>query len=84
MAEPAAERLVGSIRRECLDPIVVFGDAHLRRILAVYAAYYNDVRTHLASPKAHRSVVLFSGSARSLCDQSSPAFIINIAGSNFR
>jgi transposase InsO family protein len=38
-----AERLIGSIRRECLDHIVVFGEAHLRRILAAYATYYNDV-----------------------------------------
>jgi transposase InsO family protein len=46
-----AERLIGSIRRECLDHIVVFGEAHLRRVLAVYAAYYNDVRAHLALAK---------------------------------
>ena len=43
-----AERLIGSIRRECLDHIVVFGEAHLRRILAAYAGYYNEVRTHLS------------------------------------
>jgi Integrase core domain len=41
-----AERLIGSIRRECLDHIIVFGEAHLRRILISYAAYYNSVRTH--------------------------------------
>jgi transposase InsO family protein len=46
-----AERLIGSIRRECLDHIVVFGEAHLRRILAAYAAYYNELRTHLALNK---------------------------------
>ena len=38
-----AERLIGSIRRECLDHIVVFGEAHLRRILRCYARYYNDI-----------------------------------------
>jgi transposase InsO family protein len=38
-----AERLIGSIRRECLDHIVVFGEAHLRRILRSYARYYNPV-----------------------------------------
>ena len=43
-----AERLIGSIRRECLDHIVVFGEAHLRRILFAYADYYNEVRTHLS------------------------------------
>jgi transposase InsO family protein len=46
-----AERLIGSIRRECLDHIVVFGEAHLRRMLAAYATYYNDVRTHLTLAK---------------------------------
>jgi transposase InsO family protein len=46
-----AERLIGSIRRECLDHIVVFGAGHLRRILTAYTNYYNDVRTHLALGK---------------------------------
>jgi hypothetical protein len=41
-----AERLIGSIRRECLDHIIVSGEAHLRRILNSYADYYNGVRTH--------------------------------------
>src|SRR6516164_8940424 len=46
-----AERLIGSIRRECLDHIVVFGEAHLRRILRFYERYYNDVRTHRSLDK---------------------------------
>ncbi|MFZ0890006.1 MAG: integrase core domain-containing protein [Candidatus Binataceae bacterium] len=46
-----AERLISSIRRECLDHSVVFGEAHLRRIIRAHAAYYNDVRTHLALEK---------------------------------
>src|SRR5262245_61926033 len=41
-----AERLIGSIRRECVDHVVVLGEAHLRRILAKYATYYNELRTH--------------------------------------
>jgi transposase InsO family protein len=45
------ERLIGSVRRECLDHLVVFGEAHLRRILKTYAAYYNEVRTHLTLDK---------------------------------
>ena len=45
------ERLIGSIRRECLDHLVVSGEEHLRRILKTYAAYYNDVRTHLSLRK---------------------------------
>ena len=39
------ERLIGSIRRECLDHMIVFGEAHLRRIVGAYAAYYNAART---------------------------------------
>jgi hypothetical protein len=46
-----AERLIGSIRRECLDHIVVLGEAHLRRILRSYARYYNDIRTHRSLDK---------------------------------
>src|SRR5476649_1388004 len=41
-----AERLIGSIRRECVDHIIVLGETHLRRILKSYADYYNSVRTH--------------------------------------
>jgi transposase InsO family protein len=41
-----AERLIGSIRRECLDHVVVFSDAHLRRILAAYTGYYNPASKH--------------------------------------
>src|SRR3979411_880645 len=41
-----AERLIGSIRRECVDHIIVLGEMHLRRILKSYADYYNGVRTH--------------------------------------
>jgi transposase InsO family protein len=46
-----AERLIGSIRRECLDHIVVLGATHLRRILKYYARYYNETRTHLSLDK---------------------------------
>ena len=41
-----AERLIGSIRRECVDHIIVLGEAHLRGILESYANYYNSARTH--------------------------------------
>jgi transposase InsO family protein len=43
-----AERLDGSIRGECLDHVVVFGEQHLRRMLLSYMAYYNRPRTHLS------------------------------------
>ena len=45
------ERLIGTLRRDCLDQMVIFGGAHLRRILSAYAAYYNKSRTHLALEK---------------------------------
>jgi transposase InsO family protein len=45
------ERLIGSIRRECTDHLIVFNADHLRRILAKYAAYYNEVRTHVSLGK---------------------------------
>jgi len=45
------ERLIGSIRRECTDHLIVFNAEHLRRILARYAAYYNQVRTHVSLDK---------------------------------
>ena len=45
------ERLIGSIRRECLDHVVVFGERHLRELLANYATYYNAARTRLALDK---------------------------------
>src|SRR5260370_342231 len=41
-----AERLIGSIRREGVDHIVVLGERHLRRVLKSYARYYNETRTH--------------------------------------
>ena len=45
------ERLIGSIRRECLDHIVILGERHLRTILKLHADYYNGVRTHLSLDK---------------------------------
>jgi transposase InsO family protein len=46
-----AERLIGSIRRECLDYVVVFGERHLRHVLQSYMNYYNETRTHLSLDK---------------------------------
>jgi transposase InsO family protein len=46
-----AERLIGSIRRECVDHFIVLGEAHLRRILRTYARYYNEIRTHRSLSK---------------------------------
>jgi transposase InsO family protein len=48
---PYVERLIGSVRRECLDHVIVFNERHLRRLLQSYCAYYHSVRTHLALEK---------------------------------
>jgi putative transposase len=48
---PFAERLIGSIRRECLNHVLVLGERHLRRILTRYFSYYHQARTHLALEK---------------------------------
>jgi putative transposase len=52
------ERLIGSIRRECLDYVVVFSERSLRRTLSAYCGYYHNWRTHLSlgkhAPEARR------------------------------
>jgi transposase InsO family protein len=45
------ERVTGSIRRECLDHIVIFNERHLRRVLSSYVDYYHGTRTHLSLVK---------------------------------
>jgi len=61
-----AERVIGSIRRECLDHVIVLNERHLRRVLTSYLDYYNESRTHLSlgkdcpEPRAIQS----SGSAK--------------------
>ena len=53
------KKLIGSIRRECLDHIIVLGEGHLRRTAAAYTRYYNGVRTHLSLDKdapSHRPI----------------------------
>jgi putative transposase len=48
---PYVERMIGSIRRECLDHVIIFGERHLRRILREYVDYYQRDRTHLGLEK---------------------------------
>lgn len=43
----SVERLIGLIRRECLDHVIVFGEAHLRGVLSAFAQCYNGKQTHL-------------------------------------
>jgi putative transposase len=55
---PYVERLIGSIRRECLDHVIVLNEGHLMRILTSYLNYYHHSRTHLSlvqnAPGPHR------------------------------
>jgi Integrase core domain len=80
-----AERLIGSIRRECLDHMIAFGEAHLRRIVDAYAAYYNESRTHssLNNDAPFQRTVQRLASAPSHHNPFSVAFTTNIVESNF-
>jgi transposase InsO family protein len=48
---PYVERLIGSIRRECLDHVIIVNESHLRRLLRAYFSYYHSARTHLGLDK---------------------------------
>jgi hypothetical protein len=78
-----AERLIGSIRRECVDHFVVLGEAHLRRILRAYARYYNDIRTHRSLDKDARSLARFSGPESLVHTRSLADFITTTSGFRF-
>jgi transposase InsO family protein len=61
-----AERLIGSIRRECVDHTIVLGEVHLRRVPKSYADYYNCVRTHRSLKQGCAG---FSPGSANRCDQ---------------
>jgi transposase InsO family protein len=48
---PYVERIIGSIRRECLNHVIIFNERHLRKVLKSYAKYYHEARTHLSLDK---------------------------------
>jgi transposase InsO family protein len=48
---PYVERLIGTLRRECLDHVLILGEQHLHRVLTLYSIYYNETRTHLGLAK---------------------------------
>ena len=48
---PYVERIIGSIRRECLNHVIIFNERHLRQMLRSYARYYHEARTHLSLDK---------------------------------
>src|SRR5262249_13138901 len=78
-----AERLIGSIRRECVDYFVVWRETHLRRILQSYASYYTTSERTGRWTKMHRLFVPFSGSATSRHTRSLADFIIITSGIRF-
>ena len=79
-----AERLIGSIRRECIDHVVVFGERHLRHVLLLYKDYYNATRTHLSLNKDARSLAALSGPGISSAARSWVDCTINMAGCDLR
>jgi transposase InsO family protein len=76
---PYAERLIGTLRRDCLDHVLIFGERHLQRILSLYTSYYNGtrhalglgqgraVRASCAKIRDHRCYADFVWIASSLC-----------------
>jgi hypothetical protein len=72
------KHVIGTIRRECLDHVIIFGEAPLYQQIKLFAAYYHESRTHLSLTKTHRrraycsypnsdELLLFRKSAASLC-----------------
>ena len=58
------ERMIGTIRRECLDQVIVFGAGDLRAWLKRFIAYYHQTRTHWLWTKTHQNHGLFTSEKR--------------------
>ena len=80
---PHVERVIGSIRRECLDHVVIFNERHLRRVLSSYVDYYQRTRTHLSLTRIARTLAPSShaGSEGSWPSRRSAVCIIATNGS---
>src|SRR5262245_48619734 len=78
------ERLIGTLRRDCLDHVLIFGEAHLRRVLTTYSTYYNEARTHSDCARTRPYPGLSSDPALSSLRQSCPAYTIAMRGYDFR
>jgi Integrase core domain len=76
-----AERLIGSIRRECVDHLIVLGETHLRQ--RAYAHYYNDIRTHRSLDKDAPALARFSGPEPLAHTQSLADFITTTSALRF-
>jgi transposase InsO family protein len=79
-----AERLIGSIRRECLDYVVVLGERHLCQLLKSYQRYYNEARTHLSLSKDAPVSRGVQAVGRILCLPILGGCTINTSGFDFR
>jgi hypothetical protein len=78
------ERLIGSIRRECLDHVVIFIELHLRHILLSYHDYYNGARSHLTLRKDTPISRAMQSIETIRSTQFSEDYIINMPGFNLR
>jgi len=78
------ERLIGSIRRECVNHMIVLGETHLRRMVSLYANYYNEAGTHLSLGRMRRSADLLRALVASLPSPWSAACITATRESSFR
>ena len=77
-------RLIGTLRRDCLDHVLIFGERHLRQVPTVYSRYYNDTRTHLGLRKDAPLGRAVQRSAPSYRSRSYPGCIIATRGCDFR
>ena len=79
---PAAH--IGTLPRDCLDHVLIFGVQHLRRILTSYSCYYNETRTHLSLTRMLRSVERSSDKGPLSLDQFCQVCIVAMRGYDFR
>ena len=81
-----AERLIGSIRRECLDHVIVFSERHLRHLLLSYMKYYNIARCERIYPwrRMRQYRALLRGQGTSIVDLYWAGCIINMSGFDLR
>ena len=81
---PYVERLIGTLRRDCLDHVLIFGERHLRRVLTLYSLYYNETRTHLGLGKDAPLTPSRPTIGTIVTTQSCPDCIIATCGYDFR
>jgi transposase InsO family protein len=78
------ERLIGSMRRECLDHVVALGERHLRHVLLSYMKYYNEMRTHSSLEKDAPFSRAIEPPGRFFAAQFSAGCTTNMSGFYFR